>query len=348
MRKVTKKELKSFKNKCIILGIESSCDETSVSIVLNGREVLSNIVSSQIDIHKKFGGVVPEVASRNHIMAINNVVDEAIKTAGIKKEDISAIAVTYGAGLIGALMVGVNYAKALSESLDIPLIAVNHIRGHIAANYIIDKKLKPPFYSLVVSGGHTALLEIKTYTKQKMLLTTLDDAIGETFDKVARVLKLSYPGGPNVERLAKNGKNMIALNYRDNKKDNFSYSGLKTAVLNYVNNMLNKKEEIVVADVAYTFQTLAIKQLLEKVIPIVKKSRSKTLVICGGVSANNYLKEEFKKSCEQNKIKLIVPPLNLCTDNAAMIASEGYFKLMNEKTAACADSDLVAVSSLPL
>ncbi len=348
MRKVNKKELNQFKDKCIILGIESSCDETSASVVLNGREVLSNVVSSQIDIHKKFGGVVPEVASRNHIMAINNVVDEALKKANISKKELSAIAVTYGAGLIGALMVGVNYAKALAYSLNIPLIPVNHIRGHIAANYIIDKTLEPPFFALVVSGGHTALLEIKNYTKQKMVLTTLDDAIGESFDKVARVLKLGYPGGPKVEKLAKSGEPTVKLNYTDRDLGSFSYSGLKTAVVNYVNNKANKNEEFNSADVAATFQYLAVKQLTDKVIPFIKKSKYKTLVICGGVSANNYLKDEFQKQCNENGIKLIVPPLNLCTDNAAMIASEGYFKLISLGENACATNDLYAVSSLPL
>lgn len=348
MRKVTKQELKQFKQKCLVLGIESSCDETSASVVLNGREVLSNVVLSQIEIHKKFGGVVPEVASRNHIMAINNVVDQALSQAGVEKKDISAIAVTYGAGLIGALMVGVNYAKSLAESLNIPLIPVNHIRGHIAANYIIDKNLTPPFYSLVVSGGHTALLEIKGYAKQKCVLSSTDDAIGETFDKVARVLKLSYPGGPNVEKLAKTGSEFVALKYHENKLNSFSYSGLKTAVINYVSNKENKGESFNPADVAYTFQYLAIKQLLDKVIPVVKKSKTKTLVICGGVSANKYLQEQFKIECDKNRIKLIVPPLNLCTDNGAMIASEGYFKLMELGESACADESLVAVSSLPL
>lgn len=348
MKKVSKKDLKNFKKKCYILSIESSCDETSAAVVNCGREVLSNVVASQIDIHKKFGGVVPEVASRNHIMAINNVVNEALEKAQVKKEDIDAVAVTYGAGLIGALMVGVNYAKALATSLNVPLVAVNHIRGHIAANYIIDKTLTPPFNALVVSGGHTALLEIKNYSKQKMLMSTLDDAVGECYDKVARVLKLSYPGGPNVDRLAKEGKNLITLNYHDRDKNNFSYSGLKTSVVNYVANKTDKGEQFSAADVAYTFQTLAVKQLVEKVVPKVSETRAKTLVICGGVSANSYLRDEFKKACDENKIKLIVPPLSLCTDNAAMIGSEAYFKLMADGAAACADESLVAVANLPL
>ncbi len=348
MKTVSKRDLNAFKKKCYILAIESSCDETSAAVVNCGREVLSNVVLSQIDIHKKFGGVVPEVASRNHIMAINNVVNEALEKANVTKADIDAVAVTYGAGLIGALMVGVNYAKALATSLNVPLIAVNHIRGHIAANYIIDKSLTPPFNALVVSGGHTALLEIKNYTKQKMIMSTLDDAVGECYDKVARVLKLSYPGGPNVDRLAKQGNNLITLNYHDRDKNNFSYSGLKTAVVNFVANKTDKGEEFSSADVAYTFQTLAVKQLVEKVVPKVAATRAKTLVICGGVSANSYLREEFKNACDKENIKLIVPPLNLCTDNAAMIGSEAYFKLLSEGAKACADDNLVAVANLPL
>ena len=330
--KVKFENLKDKKD-IIVLGIESSCDETSVSVVKNGTELLSNVVSSQIDIHKRFGGVVPEVASRNHVMAIENVFNEAVKEAGIKLSDIDAVAVTYGAGLIGALLVGVNFAKALSFSLDVPLIAVSHIEGHISANYITHKTLTPPFICLLVSGGHTALLKVSDYLEHTMLGTTIDDSVGEAFDKVARILGLEYPGGPNVDKFAKLGKNNIEFIKHDILKGtlNFSFSGVKTAVINYVHNLEQKGEGVNVPDVAASFQSFVVKELTEKAISACKQTGLKKLVVAGGVSANSYLKERLTDLCKENNIELYMPELKLCTDNAAMIASAGYYYIKKGK-----------------
>ena len=327
-----KKKFEDLKNKkdITVLGIESSCDETSVSVVKNGTMLLSNIISSQIDIHKRFGGVVPEVASRNHVMAIENVFNEAIKTAGIDIKDIDAIAVTYGAGLIGALLVGVNFAKALAYNLDIPLIAVSHIEGHISANYVTYPNLKPPFVCLLVSGGHTALLEVTDYMEHKLLGTTIDDSVGEAFDKVARILGLEYPGGPNVDKFAKLGKGEIEFVKHDILKGtlNFSFSGIKTAVINYVHNLEQKGESVDVPEVCASFQNFVVKKLTEKAIIACKQTRQNKLVVAGGVSANSFLKEKLKEVCAENNIELFMPELKLCTDNAAMIASAGYYYIL--------------------
>jgi len=254
------------KEKVLILSIESSCDETSVALVENGRKVLANVVSSQIDIHKQFGGVVPEVASRNHIKNISGVMEEALAVAGKALQDIDAIAVTYGAGLVGALLVGVNFAKTLAYSLNVPLLAVSHIHGHIGANYISHLDLVPPFLCLMVSGGHTAIVEVQDYCKYNLVGSTVDDSVGECFDKVARVLGLSYPGGPNIDRLAKSGQNNVKFNYKSPLKDtlNFSFSGLKTAVVNYVHNKEQKQEEFSKEDIACSFQELATDELCNK------------------------------------------------------------------------------------
>lgn len=312
----------------VILAIESSCDETSVAVVKNGREVLSNIISSQIEIHKRFGGVVPEVASRNHIMAIDNVVDEAITTSGLSLGDIDAVAVTYGAGLVGALMVGVTYAKALAYALQVPLIKVNHIKGHMSANYITFPDLKPPFAGLIVSGGHTAIVGVKDYTNNVLIGTTTDDAIGEAYDKVAKVLGLGYPGGPVVDKLAKSGQNNIEfVKHKPTKDFNISYSGLKTAVINYLHNKKQHGEQVSAEDVCASFQSQAVDALVEKAFLACKKYKYKTLAVAGGVAANSYLRQKVTQMGEAEGVRVCFPPMKLCTDNAAMIGCEAYMCL---------------------
>jgi len=327
-----KENLEKLKNKknILVLGIESSCDETSISIVENGRKILSNIVASQIDIHKRFGGVVPEVASRNHINAINNCLELCLKEANKTLQDIDIIAVTYGAGLIGALMVGVNFAKALAFSTNKPLIKVDHIKGHIAANYLCFEDLKPPFLCLLVSGAHTELIKVEDYNKFELIGYSLDDACGECFDKVARVLNLEYPGGPKIEKLAKYGKKSISF-MKDNREIkhsfNFSYSGLKTAVINYIHKKQQNNEEINKEDICASFQVEAFDELIEKAIRATKtlgKDYNK-IVIAGGVSANSYLRETLKNKAEKENVKVYFPKISLCTDNAAMIASAGFY-----------------------
>lgn len=313
----------------LILGIESSCDDTSVAIVKNGREVLSNVISSQIDIHKLYGGVVPEIASRNHTKNIQYCLDEALRQANVTLDDITAIAVTYGAGLLGALIVGVSFAKALSYASGKPLYAVNHIEGHISANFIAHKDLEPPFLCLVVSGGHTALFEMKSHTEKKLIATTTDDAIGEAFDKVARECGLEYPGGPNVQREALKGKPIIKFVKNDyTNLESFSYSGLKTAVINYIHNKKQRGEEISVPDICASFQDQATEQLAVKCVEEAKRTGYKTLILAGGVSANLALREKLEKRLSEIGVKVFYPPLKLCTDNAAMIASQGYYNYL--------------------
>ena len=317
------------KENVIILAIESSCDETSVAVIRNGREVLSNIVASQIDIHTRFGGVVPEVASRNHITAISNVTKEALSKANLTFNDIDAIAVTYGAGLLGALLVGVNYAKSLAFSLDKPLISVSHIKGHIAANYITHKELKPPFMCLMVSGGHTAIIEVKGYNDYNLVGTTIDDAVGEAFDKVARVIGLGYPGGPKVDKVARDGKDNIEFVHKGilSGTYNFSFSGIKTAVINYIHNKEQKGEEIPKEDICASFQRYVCEELSGKTLKACKDLSYNTLAVAGGVSANSALKEKLTSLCRQENITLFMPELSLCTDNAAMIGSAAYYQL---------------------
>lgn len=314
-----------------VLGIESSCDETSIAIVKNGREILSNVIASQIEIHSRFGGVVPEVASRNHLMAINNVLNQSLEQAKITLDKIDAIAVTFGAGLMGALMVGVNFAKSLAYALNVPLIKVNHIKGHISANYLADVNLTPPFISLIVSGGHTALVKVEDYVTNTLIGSTTDDAVGEAYDKVAKVLGLGYPGGPIVDKMAKTGNANITFVKHDGLKNsfNFSYSGLKTAVINYLHNQKQHNKVPNVADVCASFQAEAVKTLVEKSIKACKKFKQKTLVVAGGVAANSSLRESLVKAGGENGIKVKFPPLVLCTDNAAMIACEGYNNLIS-------------------
>lgn len=331
-------KLIGLKNKkdIVVLAIESSCDETAASVVVNGREVLSSVIASQIDIHRRFGGVVPEIASRNHTAAVDNTVFEALEKAGKTLDDIDLLAVTYGAGLLGALLVGLSYAKALSYAKKIPLMAISHIRGHIAANYIADKQLQPPYICLLASGGHTAVLRVDAYDAMTVLGSTQDDAAGEAFDKVARVLGLPYPGGPEIEKLAKSGKNNVPLPraYKKEQTLNFSYSGLKTAVINYIQNAKDRGEVINPADVACSFQTAATEVLIKNAISAAKQSGLKTIVIAGGVGANAFLRQGLEAEAKQYGIKVIYPPLKLCTDNAAMIGAEAYFMFKCGKPAA--------------
>ena len=312
----------------LILGIESSCDETAASVVKNGREVLSNVVFSQIDIHKLYGGVVPEIASRNHIQVVDQVVKLALDEAKVTLKDISAIAVTYGAGLVGALLVGVSFAKGLSQASGLPLIAVNHIEGHICANYITYPDLQPPYMCLLTSGGHTAVVRVEDYDKYTVLASTVDDAVGEAFDKVARVLKLPYPGGPHVDKLAKDGAPVYKFHSVVISNGNFSYSGLKTAVINTVHNALQKGEEVNPADIACSFNHVAIDGLIDTLRLHTKQSGLDTVAVAGGVGANSYLRERMKEF-ENDGIRVCLPQLNLCGDNAAMIASRGYFMYLN-------------------
>lgn len=331
-----------------ILAIESSCDETAISVVKNGREVLSNIVSSQIEIHRRFGGVVPEIASRNHLMAISNLYTEALKEANITPDQIDAIAVTYGAGLMGALLVGVNFAKGLSYALHKPLIAVNHVHGHIASNYISHPDLKPPFVCLMVSGGHTALLKISDYNKFKLLGSTVDDAAGEAFDKVARVLGLVYPGGPEIDKLAKKGKNNIKFTVSNSLHStlNFSFSGIKTSVINYVHKFEQKGEEFSKADVARSFEESVTDELVSKAIRAMQQTGYDKVVIAGGVGANSMLQEKMEKRCKINGFKAYYPILKYCTDNAAMIGSAAYYYI--RKGIGLAGLDLTARPSIDL
>lgn len=308
------------------MAIESSCDETSCAVVVDGRKCLSNIVSSQIDIHTRFGGVVPEVASRNHITAIDNVVNLSLKEAGVTLDEIDAIAVTYGAGLIGSLLVGVSYAKGLAYTTGKPLIAVNHIYGHIASNYLSSKELEPPFICLLVSGGHTAIIKVSDYNHHEVIGTTLDDAVGESFDKVARVLGLGYPGGPKVSRMAESGKaNIVFSKPNDALGYNFSFSGKKTAVINYIHKLEQANQVIPVEDICASFETLAVNELVEKTIKATLDSGFKNIVIAGGVSANKKLRETLTKKAEENGLICFVPQMEYCTDNAAMIGSAAYY-----------------------
>ena len=339
-----------MKKDILVLGIESSCDETSVSVVKNGREVLSMVTNTQIDIHKLYGGVVPEIASRNHVMNIDTVYKEALKEANVTIDDIDAIAVTYGAGLLGALIVGVNFAKALAYSTGKPLIAVNHIEGHISANYIAHEKLEPPFVCLIVSGGHTALVEMESYTERKLIGTTTDDAIGECFDKVARECGLEYPGGPNVQKQAKLGQVNMKFTgmWKEKFKDfNFSYSGLKTAVINYIHNEKQRGNEINIPNICASFQDEAVGQVVSKSIFALKEFGYDKIVLAGGVSANELLRLKMDEEAKKIGAKVFYPPIKLCTDNAAMIASAGYYNFINNK--AIADpKTLVPTSTIAL
>ncbi len=330
----------------VILGIESSCDETAAAVIC-GRKILSDEIASSADIQSLYGGVVPEIASRAHTDAIAKVVEKAVKNAGIQYEDIDAVAVTYGAGLLGALLVGVSFAKAFAYALKKPLIAVNHIRGHLAASYLCDAQLKPPFVTLLASGGHTAILHTKSEAEFEILGATLDDAVGEAFDKVARVLGLKYPGGPNIERCALTGKADIPMPkmLKGGGGYNFSYSGLKTAVINYCHTKDQKGEPYEKADVAASFQCAAIDVLVEKTVAAAKEKGVNTVTAGGGVVANTYLRASLQEACNENGLKLVLPEKRYCTDNAAMIAAEG---LVQYNLGNFADMTLNAKASIPL
>lgn len=319
------------KKDIIILGIETSCDETAASVVRNGREVLSNVISSQIDLHKLYGGVVPEIASRKHIEKIIQVIEEAIKEANITLQDVEAIAVTYGPGLVGALLVGVSAAKAISFATGIPLIGVHHIEGHISANYIENEELAPPFICLVVSGGHTHLVVVKDYGKYEIIGRTRDDAAGEAYDKVARAIGLGYPGGPKIDLLAKEG-NPDAIKFPRAKVNgaiyDFSFSGLKSSVLNYINSCQMKEIEINKADVAASFQKAVVDVLVSHSVDAAKEYCIDRFAIAGGVASNSSLRETFVKTCHEKGLKFYQPSPIFCTDNAAMIAVAGYFEYL--------------------
>lgn len=312
-----------------ILAIESSCDETAAAVVKNGREVLSNVISSQIALHTLYGGVVPEIASRKHIEKINQVIDEALTEAKVDFDTIDAIAVTYGPGLVGALLVGVSAAKALAFALKKPLIGVHHIEGHISANFIENKELEPPFICLVVSGGHSHLVKVKDYGEYEILGRTRDDAAGEAFDKVARAIGLGYPGGPKIDKVSREG-NPEAIHFPRAKvgesEYDFSFSGLKSAVLNYLNSCQMKGEEINQADVAASFQKAVVDVLVDHSLNAVKKYEFDTFAIAGGVASNSHLREALEEACAKNGIQFYHPSPIYCTDNAAMIGVAAYYE----------------------
>ncbi|MEL7605612.1 tRNA N6-adenosine threonylcarbamoyltransferase [bioreactor metagenome] len=337
-----------MKENVLILSIESSCDETAAAVVENGRNVLSNVISTQIEIHKEFGGVVPEVASRKHIENISDVVEEALKNANVTSEQIDAVAVTYGPGLVGALLVGVNFAKGLAFAWQKPLIGVNHIEGHISANYIEDKNLEPPFICMVASGGHSHLVYVKDYGKYEILGVTRDDAAGEAFDKIARAIGLGYPGGPLVDKTAKMG-NKDAIKFPrviiDEETLDFSFSGLKSAVLNYIHNSEQKNEKVIIEDVAASFQEAVVEVLAMKTMKAAKKKDCNTVALAGGVASNSRLREILQEQCLAAGYKFTKPSPVLCTDNAAMIGAAAYYKYLNKQFA---DSSLNALPNLEL
>lgn len=317
----------------ITMAIESSCDETAVALVEDGRTVLSNTVASQIDTHKKFGGVVPEIASRQHVEVINAVIENALQEANKSLEDVDLVVATRGPGLIGALLVGLSAGKALAFAKDKPFIGVNHIVGHICANYISHGELEPPFIGLIISGGHTYLLEVKDYVEFELVGRTIDDAVGEAFDKISRAMGIGYPGGPVIDRLAKEGRETVEfprVMLKEGSYD-FSFSGLKTAVLNYLNTMQLKGQEICVPDVAKSFQEAVVDVLVEKTFSLAQERELKKIVLCGGVSANSRIREAFDQKGKEQGIEIFYPDLSLCTDNGAMIASAGYYLYQSGK-----------------
>lgn len=338
---------RTIKNQPIILGIETSCDETACAL-LRGRKIIADRIISSASEQALYGGVVPEIASRAHTDAIGEAVTSALNDAGVSPREVDAVAVTYGAGLLGALLVGLSFAKSFAYSLNIPLIAVNHIRGHLAAAYLDDQTLQPPFVTLLASGGHTAILHTKSYTDFEVLASTSDDAAGEAFDKVARVLSLPYPGGPNIERLAAGGKNVIAfpsalIRHGDGKT--FSYSGLKTSVINYVHTAAQRGQKIDYADVAASFQSAAIDALVSKTVECARDLGVPTVTAGGGVVANGYLRQTLKNACLNAGLRLVLPEKRYCTDNAAMIASEGLNQYLIGNFA---PMDINAKASIPL
>lgn len=338
----------SSKEEVKILAIESSCDETAAAVVVNGREVRSNVISSQIALHTLYGGVVPEIASRKHIEKINQVITQALEDADTTLEEIDAIGVTYGPGLVGALLVGVAEAKAIAYAAKKPLVGVHHIEGHICANYIENKELEPPFLCLVASGGHTHLVKVADYGKYEIIGRTRDDAAGEAFDKVARAIGLGYPGGPKIEKKAKEGNDKAIVFPKAKVAENpydFSFSGLKSAVLNYINGCKMKQQEINEADIAASFQKAVIDVLVEHAVHAAKEYRIDKFAIAGGVASNQTLREAIEKACKERGIQFYHPSLIFCTDNAAMIGSAAYYEYLQGRRDGW---DLNAVPNLKL
>lgn len=324
--------MKKIDEDVVILAIESSCDETAAAVVKNGRSVLSNIISSQIDLHTLYGGVVPEIASRKHMEQINQVIEQALEQAHVTLADITAVAVTYGPGLVGALLVGVAEAKAIAYAAKKALVGVHHIEGHISANYIENQDLEPPFICLVVSGGHTHLVVVEDYGKYRILGKTRDDAAGEAYDKVARAIGLGYPGGPKVDKLAKEGNKDAILFPRaqvEGAPYDFSFSGLKSAVLNYINGCEMKHEKFNRADLAASFQNAVVESLVSRTIAAAKEYKIDKVAIAGGVASNSALRGAMEEACERNHFRFYKPSPVLCTDNAAMIGAAGYYEYIN-------------------
>ena len=314
-----------------ILSVESSCDETAVAIVRDGREILTDCIASQVELHKLYGGVVPEIASRKHIEAIYGLADQALVTSGLTRNDLNAIAVTYAPGLIGAVLVGVNFAKAAAFSLGLPLVPVHHIRGHIAANYLAYPDLEPPFICLVVSGGHTLIVDVRGYTDFKILGTTRDDAAGECFDKVARVLGMPYPGGAALDKCAKMGdeeKYPLPHTKLSGNPLDMSFSGLKTAALNLIHMHEQKGESVDIPSLCASFSRAVSDMLVPRTMQAVRESGYRKLAIAGGVAANSRIRADFKLQCEKHGVALYTPPLSLCGDNGAMIGSQGYYEFL--------------------
>ncbi len=331
-----------------ILSIESSCDETAAAVVEDGRKVLSNIVASQVEEHKIYGGVVPEIASRRHTEAISSVVKNALVEADCELKDIDAIAVTYAPGLIGALLVGVNYAKGLSFSTGLPLVPVHHLRGHIAANYLTNEDLKPPFLALVVSGGHSHIVNVKSYTEFEVVGRTRDDAAGEAMDKAARTVGLPYPGGVNLDKISHNGdenKYKFPIPRVSTGKYDFSFSGLKTFAVNLVHNASQKGEVVKPEDLGASFIKTVTDILVKNTVEAAKDYSATKIVLAGGVSANSRLRKKMQEACDKNNFKLFMPELKYCGDNAAMIGSQGYYEFLDGKKAGL---DLNAVASMPI
>ncbi|MBQ9370261.1 MAG: tRNA (adenosine(37)-N6)-threonylcarbamoyltransferase complex transferase subunit TsaD [Clostridia bacterium] len=335
------------KDTLTVCAVESSCDETACAVLRNG-EVLSSVISTQIAIHKEYGGVVPEIASRNHVLNVETVVKSALEKAGVRASEVAAYAVTYGAGLLGALLVGVSYVKGLAFALDKPLVKVNHIRGHIAANYLADPSLVPPYIGLIVSGGHTAVVRVDDYTSFTYLGGTMDDAVGEAFDKVARVLSLPYPGGPEIEKLAREGEDTVFIPAPKTGKYDFSFSGIKTSVINYVHTAEQRGEPIRRADVACSFQTAVTAMLTKAAVTAAKENRLKDIALAGGVGANGALRATLTEACAKNGLKAHFPTKEMCTDNAAMIAMEAYLQLRYGDESCLASDSLDAKASIPL